>query len=135
MQDDCLNILVVDDADLVVQRLFQILIEIDCLDSIFNASSYNEAVKIIKENKPDIVLLDIQMPGKNGIELLGFIRKNYPSIITIMLTNRVSDYYRELCKNMGAHYFIDKSSEFENIPGIIESLTPPRKTLKPEKPL
>ena len=136
MEDGRLNILVVDDAEIVVQRLFEILNEIDCLSSIFNAGSFDQAVNIIKENKLDIILLDIQMPGKNGIELLAFIRKKYPKIITIMLTNRVSDFYKELCKNMGANYFIDKSSEFENIPRIIKSLIPKaKKILIPEKPL
>ncbi len=115
------KILIVDDAALVVERLSDMLNEMGCIDFIFKANAYNAAVDIIKKQEPHFVLLDIQLIGRNGIELLGFIKQNYPNIVSIMLTNRVSDYYKEMCENMGASFFIDKSSEFEKIPGIIES--------------
>jgi DNA-binding NarL/FixJ family response regulator len=123
-ENNYLKILIVDDAALVVSRLFEILSELDCIEMLYKANSYNQATEAIKKNLPDLVLLDIQLPGKNGIELLRFIKKNYPDIITVMLTNRVSDYYKELCESMGANHFIDKSSEFEKIPSIIESYMP-----------
>ncbi|MBC7867382.1 MAG: response regulator transcription factor [Gloeobacteraceae cyanobacterium ES-bin-316] len=121
MQTPCLNILVVDDSPLVIQRLFQILNETDCVETLYEANSYYQAVEVLKNKQLDIVLLDIQIPGKNGIELLGFIRKNYPSVITIMLTNKVSASYKDLCQSMGCNHFVDKSSEFESIAGILES--------------
>lgn len=122
-----MKILVVDDSELVLQRLLERLGELDFIDRIFKANSYNEAIELVHKHKPHIVLLDIQMPEKNGLELLSFIKQNYPDIITIMLTNRVSDYYKDLCKSIGANDFIDKSSEFEKIPGIIESYMPEEK--------
>lgn len=115
------KILIVDDSALVVDRLFENLHEMKCVDKLFSAHSYPEAVNQIIQQPPHFVLLDIQLPGKNGIELLSFIKQNYPNIVTIMLTNMVSDYYKDLCNNIGADYFIDKSSEFEKIPGIIET--------------
>jgi DNA-binding NarL/FixJ family response regulator len=115
------KILIVDDSALVVDRLFENLHEMKCVDKLFSAHSYAEAVNQIKLQPPQFILLDIQLPGKNGIELLSYIKQNYPNIITIMLTNMVSDYYKDLCNNIGADYFIDKSSEFEKIPGIIET--------------
>jgi DNA-binding NarL/FixJ family response regulator len=121
------KILVVDDTDLVVQRLLEILKELECVESLFKAYSYDEAVEQIEKELPAIVLLDIQMPGKNGIELLGYIKKNFPEIIVIMLTNKVSYYYKELCESMGANHFVDKSREFEKIPRIIESFIPEKK--------
>ena len=115
------KILIVDDSDLVVERLFEIMSELECVDSLIKATSFNQATELIKKHEPQIVLLDIQLPGKNGIELLSFIKQNYPGIITIMLTNSASVYYRDMCNSMGADNFIDKSSEFEKIPHIIES--------------
>lgn len=133
MKKTCLNILIVDDATLVVQRLFEILNEISCVQNLSKAISYNEAVEFLNNQLPDIILLDIQLPGKNGIELLTYIREKYPSIITVMLTNRVSIYYKELCENIGAHHFVDKSSEFESIQGIIESYILPKPKRQQEK--
>ena len=68
-------------------------------------------------------MLDIQLPGKNGIELLSFVKSRYPQIKIIIVTNRASDYYRDLCNEMGANSFIDKSTEFEKIPELIEKLS------------
>jgi len=91
---------------------------------LFKAFSYDEAMKLIVDHTPDILLLDIHMPGKNGIELLNDIRHSYPNIIIIMLTNMVSAFYQDQCKEMGANHFVDKSKEFEKIPEIIESYLP-----------
>jgi len=124
MMHNKLKILVVDDTSLVVDRLCNLLGEMDGEADLLKAFSYDEALIQIKENTPDIILLDIQMPGKNGIELLADIRHSYPNIIIIMLTNMVSDFYKDLCKEMGANHFVDKSKEFENIPEIIESYLP-----------
>jgi DNA-binding NarL/FixJ family response regulator len=128
------KILIVDDSALVVDRLFENLHEMKCVDKLFSAHSYLEAINQIKQQLPHFVLLDIQLPGKNGIELLSFIKQNYPNIVTIMLTNMVSDYYKDLCNNIGADYFIDKSSEFEKIPGIIETYFQEVKISLKEKP-
>ncbi len=119
-----LKILIVDDTSLVVNRLVSLLGEMDGDAKLLKANSYDEALSLIVKQTPDIILLDIQMPGKNGIELLADIRHQYPKIIIIMLTNMVSQFYQDLCKEMGANHFVDKSSEFEKIPGIIESYLP-----------
>ena len=124
MRSNCLNILLVDDSRLVIQRLFEILIELDCVNSLTEANSYHQATAILADTPIDVVLMDIQIPGKSGIELLGFIKENYPSIVTIMLTNQVNKSYRALCKAVGCDHYIDKSSEFESIAGLLESYVP-----------
>jgi len=124
MRSNCLNILMVDDSKLVIQRLFEILIELDCVNSLTGANSYHQATTILANTPIDVVLMDIQIPGKNGIELLEFIKENYPDIITVMLTNQVNKSYKSLCKAMGCDHYIDKSSEFESIAGLLESYVP-----------
>ncbi len=124
MENHNLKVLIVDDSELVVQRLFEILSEAECIDHLYKANSYEQTVELIAIHKPDIVLLDIQIPGKNGIELLSFIKHQYPAIITVMLTNMVSDYYKDLCVSIGCNHFIDKSRDFEKIISIIKSYMP-----------
>ena len=116
-----LKILVVDDAQLVVKRVMALVNELPSVEKVIGAASYNQAVQLIKNEKPHLVLLDIQLPEKNGIELLVHVKKNYPEIKTIMLTNKAGVYYKNLCEKNGCDHFIDKSSEFEKIPMIIES--------------
>jgi DNA-binding NarL/FixJ family response regulator len=115
------TVLIADDSDIVIHRLMQILHEPGFDQHLLKATSYGEAVELVKLHQPQVVILDIQLPGKNGIELLNFIRLQYPATKTVVLTNKVNDSYRTLCENMGADHFVDKSSDFEKIPGIIET--------------
>ena len=124
MQSHCLNILLVDDSKLVIKKLSEILIELDWLNSITEAYSYSQATTVLANIAIDVVLMDVKIPGKNGIELLGYIKENFPSVITIMVTNEVSQSYRSLCQTMGCDHYLDKSTEFESIPGLLESYLP-----------
>lgn len=121
MKKKDLKVLIVDHALLVVSRVSEIISELDCVASVSVATTYEEAVKKIALLQPDIVLLDIYLKDKSGLELLEFIKRNHPAIKAIMLTNQSSDNYKNLCEKIGSDHFIDKSSEFENITGIIES--------------
>lgn len=96
---------------------------IDGIRSINAAGDYSSAMHLLSDPSPDIVLLDINLPGGSGIDILRDIRSRYPRIIVIMLTNQSDDDYRAACKNLGARYFIDKSKEFEQVPAIIASLS------------
>jgi DNA-binding NarL/FixJ family response regulator len=95
--------------------------ELDCVSDIFISHDCSSALKYVEEQSPDMVLLDIHLPDKSGIEFLEQIIAIYPQIKVIMVTNKASQYYRELCLGLGAHHFIDKSKEFEMIPSIIET--------------
>jgi DNA-binding NarL/FixJ family response regulator len=120
-----LNILVVEDSQLIVDRVVQMLSEIPCVRFVGNAGSFPQAVKSLKEWKFDIVVLDIHLVGKdagNGIDLLMHIRKVDPGIKVIMLTNFSETHYRMLCIENGAEYFFDKSNDFEKIPRAINEL-------------
>ena len=112
-------LLIVDNSSLIIERLINILSEVKTIKKVLTATNYAGAVNMLGENKTDIVLLDIQLPGKNGIELLKFIIKNYPDTKVVMLSNLVSEYYQKLCKKIGAIRFIDKSKDFDLIPEVV----------------
>lgn len=117
-----IKVLIVDDSNIIVERLSAIITELDCVSSVLISNTFSEAVDLLNAEIPDVVLLDIQLPDKNGIELLAFVKSSHPAIKTIIVTNRASDYYKNLCEEMGADSFIDKSTEFEKIPAIIGTL-------------
>lgn len=112
-------ILIVDDNLNFVDRMIVLLKEAGNTSDIHIASDYNEARRMFAEVAPDIVLLDINLPGKNGIDLLRFIRKNDANCEVIMITNHADDYYRDQCYELGAKHFLDKSSDFAEVPGLI----------------
>ena len=112
----------IDDSALVTERLIDMVGNIKTVKTILTASNYQEAVDVLAEKSITIALLDIKLQEKSGIELLKFIVKNYPAVKVIMLTNLVSEYYKRLCKKAGALHFIDKSKDFELIPGILKEI-------------
>ena len=112
-------ILIVDDNMNFVDRMVGLLDEVDGLWEILIASDFDEARRMLAEENPAIVLLDINLPGKNGIELLKLIKKNSAVCEVIMITNHADDYYREQCYELGASHFLDKSNDFALVPAII----------------
>ena len=112
------TLLIIDNSLFIIERLLNILKEVENLEEINWAANYTEALDSLKIEQPDIVLLDIQLYEKNGIELLKFIVKHYAATKVIVWSNLVSIYYQDLCKSLGAAYYIDKSTDFERIPEI-----------------
>jgi DNA-binding NarL/FixJ family response regulator len=118
------QLLIVDDSLLIVARLFSLLTEQKNISGIYYAKAYEEAEDLLNKLVPDIMLLDINLNlnGKNGIDLLRYLKQNnYPTKV-VVVTNEANTYYQNLCMNLGADYFLDKSRDFEYIPEIIVRL-------------
>ena len=115
MSDNRKIVLVVEDSLLIIERILSLLSESSNIKMIIHAANYSESIKMINEINADIVLLDLNLPDKSGIELLKEIKNNHPQMKVIVLTNHASDNYREICTYMGADYFFDKSSDFDKI--------------------
>jgi DNA-binding NarL/FixJ family response regulator len=79
-----------------------------------------QAVTAIRRLHPDAVILDIRMPGMNGIQVLRAIKEDHPSTVVIMFTNYPFEPYRRECTEAGADYFLHKSTEFEKINEILD---------------
>ena len=116
-------VLVVEDSLLIIERILRLLSEASGIKMVIHAANYAESQKMINEIDADIILLDLNLPDKSGIELLKEIKTNHPEIKVIVLTNHASDNYRQICTSMGADHFFDKSSDFDKIPGTISAMT------------
>jgi DNA-binding NarL/FixJ family response regulator len=122
VKNEKLIILIVDESILFIDRMIRILQDLDNVQIILQANTHSEAIELIHEIQPDIVLMDIFLKDneKTGINLLKEIRRNYPSIQVAVITNYADGFYRENCKELGAHHFFDKSNEFDMIPKMIQ---------------
>jgi DNA-binding NarL/FixJ family response regulator len=123
------SILLVDDNKNFVNRMKNLLTEVDNISIIHTAFDFDEATLLLNQ-KPDLVVLDIQFPGGNGINLLKQIKNSTEESEVIMLSNHASEYYRRQCKALGALDFLDKTNEFELLPGMIKDFAVPA-TRKP----
>ncbi|HAN66329.1 MAG TPA: hypothetical protein DCQ34_08765 [Chitinophagaceae bacterium] len=113
------KVLVVDGSDIVLDRMRGLLHEVDSISEIFTARGFEEALAVMATHQPEIVLLEIALPGKSGFDLLAFIKAHHPNTRTMILTNLSGEVYRQRSYELGADYFIDKSGEFELINRII----------------
>ena len=116
------SLLIVDSSHLIIERLIGIISDVQNIGKIFSANTYADAVGILKQAKVDILLLDIQLSGKTGFDLLKLVSKEFPETKIIALSNQVSQYHEKLCRELGASFFIDKSKDFDLIPEIIATL-------------
>jgi DNA-binding response OmpR family regulator len=119
-----LNILIVDDNLTFVGRVISMLEEsgIDCHTNV--ASNSDEARRFFSSESHHVIVLDINLPGKNGIELLRLFRQSDTDPKVIMMTNHADSYYKQQCLELGAEYFLDKSNDFMQLPRIIRELFP-----------
>jgi DNA-binding NarL/FixJ family response regulator len=69
-----------------------------------------------------VVILDIRFPDGSGIDVLQAIKQDQPAPMVIILTNYPYSGYRQRCLNAGADFFLDKSTEFDQIPKLFEQL-------------
>lgn len=115
-----LKILLVDDSEFILQRVQHLLLGMEEVQEIRTATSAEEADIWIEDYNPSLIFLDINLPGKNGLQMLKDIRSN-TSIdpIVVILTNNTLSGYRNECMQAGADYFLDKAKDFASIPDII----------------
>ncbi len=84
------------------------------------ATNLPDQLEIIR---PDILILDILMFGKEGIPLLRQISEILPETVTIVTTNFVLQAFRKRCISAGAQFFLDKHHELRQIPEILGNIS------------
>jgi len=90
--------------------------------NVFAATSGDEALRLVKKEKPNIIILDIVMVGMTGIEVLREIKKINPKIRVVMLTALEDDKTRSICKELGASAYITKPYNFEDVLKAVRKL-------------
>jgi DNA-binding NarL/FixJ family response regulator len=131
MSDD-IRIVVVDDHALFRRGLVGLLGEMDRFQVVGEAADGEEALDIIKAQKPDIILLDVNMPKVGGIETVITLRKQRIEIPVLMLT--ISKYEDDLIGAIraGANGYLLKNTEPDTLRQTIEQVVAGKSVLAPE---
>jgi two-component system response regulator NreC len=85
-----ISVIIVDDHAIVRDGITAMLSFYQNIDVIGAASSYEHLVSLLDIKTPDVVILDIEMPGKSGIEIATILQKDYPSIKKIILSAHIT---------------------------------------------
>jgi len=104
-----LRIVTADDSELIRELLWNTFLPEAGLSVVGTAADGIEAIRVIRELRPDVVVLDISMPLMDGIDVLREIRKDDHSTIIIMFTCHDSGTLSDLCRKIGANYFLTKT--------------------------
>lgn len=117
-----MNILIADDHANVRRGLREILAD------AFTGSNFSEAsdgaqvlIQLIK-SKHDLLLLDINMPGRNGVEVLKDVKKIYPLLPVVMVSVQPESQYGARCLLAGATAYVNKNSASEDLAPAIQKI-------------
>jgi len=123
-----LNILVVDD-DVAIRELFERILKKEEY-TVFTADNGKEALELVNRKRPDLVILDLKMPGMNGIEILRQIKRIDENIEVIMITGYGTMKTARIAMRLGAYDYITKPFDVNYIMALIrDAFSPPSDSL------
>ena len=118
-----MRVFIADDSRIVVDRLADLLKDVPKLKVIGTAGSVTEAIPAIQSANPDAVILDLEMPGGSGLDVLREIHQLRPSMSFLVFTNYCYPNCKEECLAAGASFVLDKSSDFERLCEILRRMS------------
>lgn len=117
-----MKILVADDSRIIRDRLVNLLGVIKGVCVVEQADNAENALLSYRKLRPEVLILDIRMPGASGLEVLQEVKSEQHAPLVIVLTNFPYPQYRKKCLEEGADYFLDKSTGFNEIKEIIGNM-------------
>lgn len=105
-----MNVIIADDHTIVRHGLRQLLDRHADIRVVGEAGSGNEVFELLRGSTVDVIVLDISMPGRNGLDTLKDLRKQYPGIPVIMLSMHPGDQYAVRVLKAGAVAYLTKES-------------------------
>lgn len=117
-----LHILLVEDSSLTAEQLCELIRTVSHRVTISVIATQKEAIAMLDDKRPDLVVLDLKLKQGSGFGVLREIAMQQPKPLIVTLTNYALPKYRELALLMGADYFLDKARDFSRLPSIIESI-------------
>ncbi len=126
-----IKILIVDDHQLIRKGVVSILDEVRGFQVVAEASNGEEAINFAKEFEPDVILMDIQMPGMGGMEASRKILRSHPDIRILALTVCESDIYPSRLLEEGAAGYITKDSTPDEMIRAIKTVAAGQRYISP----
>jgi DNA-binding NarL/FixJ family response regulator len=116
------RVLIADDQLLVRAGICELLKVLPELALVGQASDGAEALRLIETHKPDLVLMDLAMPGMNGLEATALAKKQFPRIKVIILSDHASEEFVFRALRSGADGFVMKDDPVGELYAAIQSV-------------
>ena len=118
-----MRILIVDDHAVVRQGIKQIITDMDNPVDVGEAGNGSDAIRMLRDGEWDMVLLDINLPGKNGIEVLKQIKSEWKKLPVLMLSMYSEDQYAMRAIRSGASGYMTKETAPDELLNAIGKVT------------
>lgn len=128
---ETIKILIADDHAIVREGLKQILADSRDMAVVGHAENGTDAIKLARQCDADVLLLDISMPDRSGVEVLKQIRKEAPKLAVLMLSMHREDQYAIRSLKAGAYGYLNKQSAPAELVEAIRQVASGRKYITP----
>ena len=126
------RILIVDDHPIVRQGLKQILADAAEIGEIVEAATPQEALDLVRRRKWDVIILDIGLPGRGGLEVLKDIKREVPRLPVLILSMHAEDQYAVRSIRAGAAGYLTKEAATENLIEAVRKVASGGRYISPE---
>ena len=127
-----IRVLIADDHALVRAGIRALVEKIEGVVVVGEAGKGSEALELVEEHRPDLMLLDLTMPDGGGIEVLAHVRKQFPEIRAIVLTVHEAGEYAIRAFREGAAGFLLKSAASTELEQAIQTVISGERYISPE---
>jgi DNA-binding NarL/FixJ family response regulator len=113
------TVFIVDDSAQIRARIAEMLAETAGTCLVGEAGCARDAIAGIIRTRPDSVLLDLNLRGPTGLDVMRAVCPRLPQTVFVVLSNHSEPQYRKACADAGAAHFLDKTAEFDLVPALL----------------
>ncbi|MGS2723309.1 response regulator [Porticoccus sp. GXU_MW_L64] len=126
------RVILVDDHDLVRLGIRRLLSEVSDIEIVAEGTSGEEAVDLVRDHNPDVVFMDIRMPGMGGIEATSRLITLFPDLVVIGLSAASDELYPTKMLRAGARGYIAKNSDASEVRDALDTVMAGDSYISPE---
>lgn len=116
------RIVLADDHQIILDGLKMLIDDMDGIEIVGEAANGREAVKLVREHEPDIIIMDVAMPELNGIEATRQISSEWPKVKIIVLSMHSEKRFVSLMFKAGAKAYLSKENAFKELSSAIKAV-------------
>jgi DNA-binding NarL/FixJ family response regulator len=128
-----IRVLLVDDHPVVRRGLYSILTNMHDIQVVGEAENSAQALEQTKRLRPDVIILDIRLPGTSGLQIIQSLKQLHPEVKIVVLTSYDTDEHLFGALSSGAHGFLLKSVAHEEVAEAIRGVYRGERELNPPK--
>ncbi|HEF4761160.1 TPA: response regulator transcription factor [Pseudomonas putida] len=115
------SVLVADDHP-VIRGAVKIVLRQEGFKRTFEASSGNEVLSLIRQHEPELVVLDLNMPGLDGLEVLARIQASEVPCRIVVFTSQEPEFFQDRCMRAGAAAYVAKTNDLEHLQKAVHAV-------------